>query len=832
MLDINDRKLVWFIKYLPISIIVASAILLNAVMMVGINHKVKALVDLVRIDYISAQKSIVEAQVLQVSQQVEHIQEVVSQEVKKKLKLRMDRAYTVAQNIYSSNQHLSEDKLKSLIISELRKLRYDEGRGYIYLYDMEGNSLMHPILPENENTNQINMMDSKGNAIIRSQIHSLKNRTGAYSRYWFIKPGSDGQEFEKLSYNRRFEPFNWYLGTGEYVVDIELTAQERILAILSKIKFGENGYLFVFKNDGTSLLYFNQVMGANARNVFNDLGDKFKKDVLEASQDGGFVDYQTYNEHGLIGPKSSYVKALDHWDWIVGTGVYLDQVNASIEVRKDELLAESREEFKFVLLVSVIVTLLCIFFSVLVSRRVSARFTQMESRISDDFSRLQTSRRRLAHMASHDSLTALPNRSQLEVQINQHITRAEASGSLVAIVFVDLDDFKRINDQYGHTSGDELLKQISFRFRQILGGGDVVSRFGGDEFVFCLPMLNDLNEAEQKVRQILATFQQEFELGSTSIQTRCSAGVAMYPYDGTEVEDLIAKADIVLYKAKESSKGDVVFYDDVINKQIQFDYAVEEKLNSALSKGELSVMYQPQVDSHSQQLKGIEALCRWENDELGFVSPLDFIPAAERTGKIQSIGEFVLTKACEDTLKLMANGPNAVGVSVNVSPKQVLDAGFAERAIELVEQTGLAPSRVTLEITENILIKELHIVEPILRKLRDYGFGVSLDDFGTGFSSLNYLNTLPISEIKIDRSFIGKLNTSQHSETLVKAIIEIGASCGTKVVAEGVETDQQRQTLKNYHCDLLQGYYFDKPLNVEDLMQSYIKPNTTRRAQG
>jgi len=830
MLDINDRKLVWFIKYLPISIIVASAIILNAVMVVGINHKVRALVDLVKTDYISAQKSIVEAQVLQVSQQVEHIQEVVSQEVKKKLKLRMDRAYTIAQNIYSSNQHLSESNLKLLIINELRRLRYDDGRGYIYLYDMDGNSVMHPILPENENTNQINMMDSRGNAIIRSQIHSLKNETGAYSRYWFIKPGAGEQEFEKLSYNRRFEPFNWYLGTGEYVIDIELTAQERILAILSKIKFGEDGYLFVFKSDGTSLLYFNEVMRSKNRNVFEDLGTQFRDEVLRISPEGGFVDYVTFNEQGYLAPKSSYVKALDDWDWIVGTGVYLDQVNASIEIRKDELLAESREEFKFVLLVSVIATMFCIFFSALVSRRVSARFAQMESRISDDFSRLQTSRRRLAHMASHDSLTALPNRSQLELQISQHISRAEESGSLVAIVFVDLDDFKRINDQYGHTYGDELLKQISSRFSQILDSGDVVSRFGGDEFVFCLPMLNDLSEAEQKVKQILDTFQQEFELGEASVQTRCSAGVAMYPYDGTEVEDLIAKADIVLYKAKESSKGDVVFYDDVINKQVQFDYTVEAKLKSALSKGELSVMYQPQVDSHSQQLKGIEALCRWENDELGFVSPLDFIPAAERTGQIQSIGEFVLTKACEDTLKLMGNGPNAVGVSVNVSPKQVLDTGFAERTIKLVEQTGLAPSRLTLEITENILIKEIHVVEPILRKLRDHGFGVSLDDFGTGFSSLNYLNTLPISEIKIDRSFVGKLNTSQHSETLVKAIIEIGASCDMKVVAEGVETEQQRQTLKDYHCDLLQGYYFDKPLNVDDLIQSYTQPEHVQPA--
>ncbi len=300
----------------------------------------------------------------------------------------------------------------------------------------------------------------------------------------------------------------------------------------------------------------------------------------------------------------------------------------------------------------------------------------------------------------------------------------------------------------------------------------------------------------------------------------------MYPYDGTEVEELLTKADIVLYKAKESNKGDAVFYDDVINRKVKYDYSVEKQLETALERGEFSVFYQPQVDAHSKQLKGVEALCRWNNSSLGFVSPLDFIPAAERVGKIHEIGEFVLRRACEDTLNLMPNGPEAICVSVNVSPKQVFELGFDEKVIRLVEEIGIAPQRVTLELTENILIKDLHIVEPILRRLRDYGFGISLDDLGTGFSSLNYLNTLPITEIKIDRSFIGKLNSSQHSETLVKAIIDIGASCQMKVVAEGVETPEQMAKLQQYHCDLLQGYYFDKPLTAKGLLDAYFPVNS------
>ncbi|CAH7071302.1 putative Diguanylate cyclase [Vibrio chagasii] len=836
MLHINDKKLVWFTKYLPITIIIFSAIILNMAMFKSVNQKVKALVELIRTDYIAAQKGSIEAQVLQVSQQITHTQRLVEDEVKKRITRRLDRAYTAAQNIYSSNQHLPEDKLKQLILSEIRKLSYAEKQEYIYAYDMQGTSLVHPLNPEIENTNQLKTTDTQGVAVIKEQIELLKRSNGAFSRYFVPRPELEGRDikkpyiesthYEKLTYIRRFEPFDWYFGTGVSLDDVKRASYQRILEILSRVIVGDNGYLFVFEKNGDSLLHANRIHIGQGVNVYDDLGSRFKQDVLAKSKEGGFVDYVTADKNGVIGPKSSYVKKVGDWNWIVGTGVYLNNVNASIEKRKNELLAESRNEFGLVLILSVLVTMSCIFISALISRRISTRFSQMEQRIADDFSRIQNSRRRLQHMAKHDSLTALPNRSELELQVSRAIAHSKLEGKLVALVFVDLDNFKRINDQFGHASGDELLKQIGKRFEEILGENDVVSRFGGDEFVFCLPSIQDLIEAERKVQQIQDVFKPSFNLKGTSVSTRCSAGVSMYPYDGTEVEELLTKADIVLYKAKESNKGDAVFYDDVINRKVKYDYAVEKQLETALERGEFSVFYQPQVDSHSKQLKGVEALCRWNNSLLGFVSPLDFIPAAERVGKIHEIGEFVLRKACEDTLNLMPNRPGAVCVSVNVSPKQVFELGFDEKVICLVEQVGIAPQRVTLELTENILIKDLHIVEPILRRLRDYGFGISLDDFGTGFSSLNYLNTLPITEIKIDRSFIGKLNSSQHSETLVKAIIDIGASCQMKVVAEGVETPEQMEKLQQYHCDLLQGYYFDKPLTAKGLLDAYFPVNS------
>ena len=828
MLHINDKKLVWFTKYLPIVVIISSAIILNLIMMTGVDHKVRALVDLVRMDYIAAQKRLIEAQVKQVSQQIEKTQHVAEAESMKALKRRIDRAYTVAQNIYSSNQHLSNPELKVMILNEIRRMSFANKQSYIYVYDMQGTALVHPLMPEFESTNRLNVSNGEGQYVVAEQVALMRENSSAYMRYKFNRPGYGDEEFEKLSHIRRFEPYGWFFGTGVYLDQVKATSYQRILDILSNVTIGDNGYLFVFEENGDTLLRHNQIQVGSGQNLYQEIGESFKNQVLSQPASGGFVDYITKDSDGVLGPKTSFVKRIDGWDWIIGTGIYLNKVQTSIEKRKEELLIESRNEFGLVLVFSVLATLACIFLSALVSRKISLRFKQMEQRIAEDFNRLKNSRRRLQHMARHDSLTALPNRTELERQVNRAIAKSKLQGKLVAVVFVDLDDFKRINDQYGHGYGDELLKQISERFELCLDEHDIVSRFGGDEFVFCLPELDKLAQAQAKVKQIQSVFDKAFNLHGVSVTTQCSAGVAMYPYDGLEVDELLTKADIVLYKAKESRKGESVFYDEAINKKVIYDFQVEEQLKLALDNREISVVYQPQVDSQTQKVKGIEALCRWNNAELGFVSPMDFIPAAERLGLIQELGEYVLKQACEDTLTFMPNGRDVIGVSVNVSPKQILDSGFADRVKHLVSETGLCASRVTLEITENILIKDLHVVEPVLRQLRDIGFGISLDDFGTGFSSLNYLNSLPVSEIKIDRSFIRKLNTSQHSATLVRAIIDIGNSCQMKVVAEGVETDEQMTKLQQYECDLLQGFYFDKPLSVAGLIATYF-PNIAER---
>ncbi len=299
----------------------------------------------------------------------------------------------------------------------------------------------------------------------------------------------------------------------------------------------------------------------------------------------------------------------------------------------------------------------------------------------------------------------------------------------------------------------------------------------------------------------------------------------MYPADGQEPEELISKADIVLYKSKARHKGDVLFFDDSINARVLYDFTLEEQLRLALENNELSVVYQPQIDVLSGRIHGIEALCRWHNKELGHVSPIDFIAVAENIGMIHDIGWFVVKQASSDFKTLMASATQPVSLSINISPKQLLQTDFVENITNEIRSSGIETHTVTLEITENVLISDIICVSPILEKLRTRGFKLSLDDFGTGYSSLSYLSNLPINEIKIDRSFIDKLLTSSESESLVKAIIAIGKSCNTQIVAEGVETQEQYKRLSQYHCDIVQGYYFDKPLSIRELSEKYTATN-------
>lgn len=501
---------------------------------------------------------------------------------------------------------------------------------------------------------------------------------------------------------------------------------------------------------------------------------------------------------------------------------FYESETESYLTKHEQVVKEQNQNQLFNLLgISFLVTIFFTISSLLMAKYLAGSFKQYKDRISRDFKELNKVKLQLQHQALHDSLTKLPNRVLLDNQIAEGINLSNSKNRSLAVMFVDLDDFKKINDLHGHSIGDNLLKALGKEFNKVLNINESVARFGGDEFIFCFPDLIDIEEAKQKVREIQSIFKQEFIIKGKSIKSSCSIGVAMYPDDAEKPEDLISKADIVLYKSKSLQKGRYLFFNETINKQVKRDFLIESELRSALKKNELVVFYQPQISVKTGEIFGVEALLRWNNNILGSVSPDEFIPMAEDIGIISEIGTFVIRQALKDIKQFNINHNYDLQLSINISPKQLLELKYAEETINIIEEAEFNPKQITLEVTENVFISDLNKVAPILQRLNNVGINLSLDDFGTGYSSLSYLGNIPMNEIKIDRSFIDKILVNEQSKSLVKTIIAISRFYNLTVVAEGVENKEQLEKLIEYDCDLIQGYYFDRALSLNELKEKY-----------
>jgi diguanylate cyclase (GGDEF)-like protein len=821
----SDKKLLTLISIIPVILIGIFTFILNAVVIHENRTKVELLINALHTESVEKEKAQIKHQVETIYQQIIYQRNLTEKTLKQSIKSRVDNAFNTLSFIYEQNKEKPKSEIIALISDALRTSRFNEGRGYFFIYSMDGINLMHPIFPNLEGKNLLEVQDVRGNRIMQDHIDTMKVKGEGFSRWWYPKPGEIEKEFEKIGYSKKFTPLDLYVGTGEYIVNIEEDIKEKLLKWITDVRFGEHGYIFLLDQYGNTLAHYNKDKIAPTKySRENPNQGPITQEMLSlALSGGGFMQYVSAFKPSSTenAEKLSFIKGYSDWGWAIGAGVYISDNKRLLEKKEALLLTQNKLELRKILLLTLSLALVLTILSLILSWCVGMRFNKFKKRIHSDFTLLEKTKNEMQHMALHDALTQLPNRLMLESRIELGIQHAREKGQSLAVMFVDLDDFKKINDRFGHEVGDILLQSISHKFSDLLKHNDIVSRFGGDEFVFCFPSLSSKSEAENRLKEIQSVFNENFDINGKSISTSCSIGITMFPDDADNSLDLISKADIVLYKSKEKHKGGALFFDQSIDEQVNYEFSLEEELRTALDNNEISVVYQPQIDIKTGLLCGVEALSRWHNKTLGFVSPVDFIAVAEEIGVIHNIGDFVLQKACEDMLMFMPNGPDAALVSVNLSPKQIIQPGFVTRVEEIVSKTGIDISRVTLEITENILISDLTNVSPILKKLQQIGFGISLDDFGTGYSSLSYLNILPITEIKIDRSFINSLFINEQSETLVKAIVAIGASCQMTVVAEGVENKAQLDKLIEYQCDLVQGYYFDKPLPIEELCEKY-----------
>jgi len=422
----------------------------------------------------------------------------------------------------------------------------------------------------------------------------------------------------------------------------------------------------------------------------------------------------------------------------------------------------------------------------------------------------------LEHQANYDALTGLPNRNLLHDRLKQAVF-AQRQHRSIAVVFIDLDHFKFINDSLGHSAGDRLLRQMADRLREAVRDGDTVSRLGGDEFIL---VLNDQPTEDivfRGMQRIIAKVSEPVVLEGQELTVTCSAGISLYPQDGPDVDTLLKNADAAMYRAKDHGRNNFQFYTAEMNKLVNERLSLEANLRRAVERDELVLHYQPKHDLRTGAIVGVEALLRWSHPEWGLVYPDRFVPLAEETGLIGPIGEWVLRTACAQNRAWQDAGLPPVVMSVNLSPRQFRQDALFKTVARILAETGLQPEFLEMEITESMVMHNMEASIAILKGMRELGVQLSVDDFGTGYSSLAYLKTLPIGILKIDRSFVHDINGRADGDGLLaRAIISLGHSLKLKVIAEGVETESQLEFLKSHECDEAQGYYFSKPVPPDE----------------
>lgn len=429
---------------------------------------------------------------------------------------------------------------------------------------------------------------------------------------------------------------------------------------------------------------------------------------------------------------------------------------------------------------------------------------------------------RIEYQATHDDLTGLPNRALLKDRLQQAISNADRTGSQVAVVFVDLDKFKDVNDSMGHLAGDQLLITMGQRLQSCVRDSDTVARPGGDEFVLILSNLHNLQSLSQTLERILSATAKPATIQQREFIVTSSLGVSLYPDDGKDCDTLLKNADTAMYEAKKAGKNNFQFFTRELNAILVGRLELEYRLRQALKLDEFVLHYQPKVSIATQELKGVEALIRWNKPNQGLITPANFISVAEESNLIEHMGKWVLQTACTQSALLSKLTGKAFPISVNVSARQFYHRQFVRSVESILAKSNLEPSSLEIEITESVLVEQTKEFINVLKNLKAMGVKLAIDDFGTGYSSIGYLKHFPVDNLKIDQSFVRGLEADSSNQAILKAIVVLGHNLGLNVIAEGVETAAERDFLASIGCDEMQGFFYSKALSPEDLTNSFV----------
>ena len=424
-------------------------------------------------------------------------------------------------------------------------------------------------------------------------------------------------------------------------------------------------------------------------------------------------------------------------------------------------------------------------------------------------------------LGNYDTVTQLPNRALFEDRVEQAVAIAKTTGQSLGVLFIALDQFKKVNDSFGHGPGDVLLREFAERLKSCINTSDTVARFGNDEFALLRTQIDDTKDVIETIGSLSQVLKFSFDLPGHELFATASVGVSLFPFDGEDCQTLLKNAGAALYKAKRSGGANYQFFTADLHELAQSRLALESNLRRAIHNEEFLLHYQPRISVDSQAITGVEALIRWQHPQLGLVSPSEFIPLAEDTGLIVPIGEWVLRAACLQGRRWIEEGFGPLPIAVNISARQFHDRDLSQSVIRILEETGFSPKYLELELTESSIMQDAEFAASLLNRLKSLGINISIDDFGIGFSSLASLKRLPIDALKIDQSFVRDVSSDRDDANLVKAIITLGHNLRLKVVAEGVETEDQLRFLEVLGCDEIQGFFYSKPVPANTLVSLF-----------
>jgi diguanylate cyclase (GGDEF)-like protein/PAS domain S-box-containing protein len=552
---------------------------------------------------------------------------------------------------------------------------------------------------------------------------------------------------------------------------------------------------------------------------------RIRERAIEASSHGVAIIDITKDEQPIIYVNKAFERITGYPEqYVIGKnlahlqGSKADQVN---QKRIDLAIREQREE---VVEIETYRRNGELFWCELSVAPVTDSFTKVRHYVCilNDITQRREMEKQLVRQATHDSLTELPNRVLLIDRVDQAILQAKKKNTLLAFLFLDLDRFKMTNDTLGHSIGDKLLQAVSNRLLIATNDFDTVARLGGDEFVILLPELSTEVQAHQMAEEILHLLEKPFQVDQHSLKITGSIGISFYPKDGSDYGSLMKNADLSMYHAKDSGRNSYRVFEQEMNRRVINHMQLDNALRDAMKKKEFYLVYQPLIDLKQNKIVGVEALLRWNSHLLGNVPPIDFIGMAEENGLIIEIGKWVMEEACKQTIIWHKEGYKDLSIAVNISGRQFKQPDLPEMVAKILKNTKLPPKYLELELTESLLVDDIDHAVDTMYKLKDMGTKLVIDDFGTGYSSLSYLKQFPVDKLKIDRSFISELVNEENDAAIARAIINLGHSLNLEVLAEGVETELQKDFMIKHGCDYAQGYYFKHP-NIPAELSDYLK---------